>query len=180
MFILRKITGNGGELNFALGDSYSLILKDKNPKEFNEVLSVGGHSAFEDDLYGFITYGDCQHQMLFIKQFNYIMTDSGKTFKNITSYEKMLNKAKESAESDKHFDRIKRIHRQLEGEPLPPVNYYKETNLSEHFSKCVCQNLKKTLNIETVEEANKYSDEDLLKVNMFGLMALQKLRRLKP
>lgn len=94
MFILRKITGNGGELNFALGDSYSLILKDTNPKEFKEVLSLGGHSAFEDDLYGFITYGDCQHQMLFKKQFNYIMTENGKTFKNITSHDRILSKSK--------------------------------------------------------------------------------------
>lgn len=165
MFILRKITGNGGELNFALGDSYSLILKESNPKEFKEVLSVGGHDAFEDDLYGFITHGDCQHHMLFKNHFNYIMTDTGKTFTNVTHHEKMRARNAELAESEKHFQKGPTI-----------TTYAKGTKLSDHFSKLTCHALKRALNVETVEEANKYSDEELLKTRGFGEIALLKLR----
>lgn len=32
MFALRKISSNGGEINFDLGDYYSLITKEKNLK----------------------------------------------------------------------------------------------------------------------------------------------------
>ena len=37
MFILRKISGSGVEMNFNLGDSYTLITKEHNEKEFNEM-----------------------------------------------------------------------------------------------------------------------------------------------
>jgi hypothetical protein len=172
MFILRKITGNGGELNFALGDSYSLTLKDANPKEFKEILSVGGHDAFEDDLYGFITYGDRKHQMLFKKQFNYIMTDTGKTFTNVTHHEKIRARNAESAESEKHFESVQKLHEEI-------VEKKTETKLSDHFTKSICHVLKSKLDVDTVEQAALYSDDELLKVNGFGRIALRNLRRIR-
>lgn len=36
MFALRKITGNGSELNFDLGDYYVLITKERSPEEFED------------------------------------------------------------------------------------------------------------------------------------------------
>ncbi len=36
MFALRKITGNGSELNFDLGDYYVLITKDVLTEEFED------------------------------------------------------------------------------------------------------------------------------------------------
>lgn len=173
MFILRKITGNGGELNFALGDSYSLILKESNPKEFKEVLYVNGHKAFVDDIYGFIGYGDSKFHMLFINHLNYIMTENGKTFKNITSHEKTRAYNRELADSEKHFDNIKKLHDEIDGKP--PT----ETKLSDHFTNSICHALKHKLNIETVEEAALYSDEELLKVNGFGRIALRNLRKIR-
>ena len=37
MFVLRKIFGNGVENNYALGDSYQLILKETNSLEFDSL-----------------------------------------------------------------------------------------------------------------------------------------------
>lgn len=127
MFILRKITGNGGELNFALGDSYSLILKDKNPKEFKEVLYVNGHNAFLDDIYGFIGYGDSKFHMLFISHFNYIMTENGKTFKNVTSHEKTCAYNRELADGEKHFENVQKLHEEIDGNPSPTENIDNES-----------------------------------------------------
>ena len=36
MFALRKISSNGGEINFDLGDNYSLITKERSPEEFED------------------------------------------------------------------------------------------------------------------------------------------------
>lgn len=158
MFILRKINRNGLEENFALGDSYSLILKDTNPKHFEDVLPINGHDRFKDEIYGFIAY-DVKYLMLFTEDHNYIMTENGKTFKNITNPYR--------AEKSKRFNSAK------------PEDVTNRTNLSEYFTTSICKALKNSLNIDTVEQANQYSDEDLLKVPMFGLIALRKLRKLK-
>lgn len=153
MFILRKITGNGVEENFALGDSYSLILKDTNPNHFNEVLEINGHDRFKGEIYGFIAY-ELRYLMLFTDDYNYIMTESGKTFKNITNPYRAEKSNKEEIDGN-------------------------HTKLSDHFSKLMSQQLKSSLNTETVEEANKLTDDELLMVPGFGKIALQRLRRLK-
>lgn len=36
MFALRKITKDGLEMNFSLGDYYSLITKERSPEEFED------------------------------------------------------------------------------------------------------------------------------------------------
>lgn len=171
--------------------------------------------------------------MLFNSDFNYIMTDTGKTFTNVTHHDKMRARNAELAESEKHFDKVQKLHEEIAGKPYPPnvliwdgdsdkankvfgerygkdwaylsgnkegdivvngniikigdeiskgpglLTEKSETKLSDHFSKLMSQQLKRSLNIETVEEANKFSDEELLKVPGFGLITLQKLRRLK-
>nr|DAH01352.1 MAG TPA: hypothetical protein [Crassvirales sp.] len=51
MFALRKITSDGLEMNFNLGDSYTLVTKDRSPKEFEDKMK--DHS-FYDKTYAFI------------------------------------------------------------------------------------------------------------------------------
>ena len=51
MFALRKITGNGSELNFDLGDYYSLITKERSPEEFEDKMK--DHPNY-DEAYAFI------------------------------------------------------------------------------------------------------------------------------
>lgn len=50
--------------------------------------------------------------------------------------------------------------------------------LSDHFTPSIVNVLKWGLNVETVEDANRYTDEALLKLRGFGLKALHKLRSL--
>lgn len=51
--------------------------------------------------------------------------------------------------------------------------------LYDHFPKGITNQLKSSLNVDTVEDANRYTDEALLKIPGFGKMALQKLRNLQ-
>lgn len=85
MFILRKITGDGKPINFELGNSYTVLLKETHQKEFEDYLNAGKYGeAYGEEIYGFvISNGDTK--CLFRKQQNYIMTDSGQTFENLTS-----------------------------------------------------------------------------------------------
>lgn len=83
MFILRKITQNGLEWNLCLGESYSVITEERNPVQFKE--TVGAVDYSEPEVYGFVFNDDNGQPIpLYRKQKNYIMTDSGKTFSNIS------------------------------------------------------------------------------------------------
>ena len=83
MFILRRITGDGVELNSEIGNSYTLITKEKNPEVFAD---------FDDpnpDTYGliFCDYSKNGLQVVLrlnVKQINLIMTGSGQVFENIS------------------------------------------------------------------------------------------------
>ena len=55
MFALRKISSNGSEINFDLGDYYSLITKERSPEEFEEGVK---NYPFYDDTYAFISGKD--------------------------------------------------------------------------------------------------------------------------
>lgn len=46
MFALRKITGNGSELNFDLGDYYVLITKERSPEEFEDKMK--DHPSYDE------------------------------------------------------------------------------------------------------------------------------------
>lgn len=81
MFTLRKVTGGGVEMNFYLGKSYTLITKERNPKEFEEMRQ---HLKYDEgETYGFISGDDGQILGLFPKQQNYVMVN-GKTVANVT------------------------------------------------------------------------------------------------
>jgi len=87
MFILRKITGkrlNGGfQHNFNLGENYTVVTKEKNPEEFQE--AINNKSIVDDPIiYGFIIGKDCEIHQLSAQQESYIMTETGKTFDNLT------------------------------------------------------------------------------------------------
>lgn len=81
MFILRRIPKAGGQLNWLLGDSYGLTLKDKQPEQFEQMLES---SKPCHDVYGFISYAGGKIIWLYPNQRNYIMTANGKTFANIS------------------------------------------------------------------------------------------------
>lgn len=80
MFTLRKISGDGVEMNFYIGKSYTLILEERNPKEFEDLRQ---HLKYEPgETFGFISGDDGQVLALFPKQLNYVMV-GGKTVDNI-------------------------------------------------------------------------------------------------
>lgn len=81
MFTLRKITGDGVELNFFLGKSYTLVTQDRNPEEFEKTRKHLGYDV--DETYGFISDEDGHTFGLFPKQQNYIMI-KGQTVAHIT------------------------------------------------------------------------------------------------
>jgi hypothetical protein len=87
MFILRKVTGDGHEINENLGDSYNITYKELHPKDFEGAESI--YKDFDDlfpgELYACITcFNGSKVIPLWKKQGNYIMTESGKTFANVS------------------------------------------------------------------------------------------------
>ena len=85
MFVLRKIFGNGVENNFILGKSYQLILADYNSLEFESAARVEFGDEFNDECYGFVIGDDITRPYpLWKVQKNYIMSDNGNTFANLT------------------------------------------------------------------------------------------------
>lgn len=90
MFILRKITANGLQMNTAIGSNYNVVFREENPHEFDRIISSG----WEDDskIYGFVE--NFEHQIpLYVNHQNYIMSDSGKTFSNLTHRNYEVDKA---------------------------------------------------------------------------------------
>jgi len=83
MFILRKVSGNGVEMNFSLGENYTHITKESNPEEFKQMVKSGG--VIDDPIiYGYIAYDGGKVLGLSSNQSNYIMTESGITFSNVS------------------------------------------------------------------------------------------------
>ena len=80
MFALRKITGNGSELNFDLGDYYVLITKERSPEEFEDKMK--DHPSY-DEAYAFIYWKD-EILPLYKNQKNYIVSENGTTYSNLT------------------------------------------------------------------------------------------------
>lgn len=81
MFTLRKITGDGVELNFFLGKSYTLVTQDRNPKEFEEMRERLKYEVGET--YGFISGDDGNVLALFPKQSSFVMVH-GRTVDNLS------------------------------------------------------------------------------------------------
>lgn len=78
MFALRKISSNGGEINFDLGDYYSLITKEHSPEEFEDKMK--DHPNY-DEAYALFTekmeyyhYIEDNKTILFLKMGQLIVT----------------------------------------------------------------------------------------------------------
>lgn len=80
MFALRKISSEGIELNFDLGDQYSLVTKERSPEKFEEAIK---DHPFIGDIYAFITWKD-EILPLYKNQKNYIVSENGTTYSNLT------------------------------------------------------------------------------------------------
>ena len=94
MFILRRISGKGIEINQSIGVSYTYVGKDLNYEDFSKAFESYFGFAHRADLdeesnsdtkqcYAFIL-GDLIDQPLYKDQKNFIMTECGRTFENLT------------------------------------------------------------------------------------------------
>ena len=83
MFTLRKITTDGFEMNFVIGKNYGIEYREKNQEEFNKRCSdyIDAHG---EEVYGMICDENSEFHCLFKKQQNYIMTENGKTYANVS------------------------------------------------------------------------------------------------
>lgn len=94
MFTLRRISGEGIEMNQIIGDNYTYIDREINYDEFcknfqytfgrNHVADLDETS--DDDTkkcYAFVCTSNLI-QPLYKNQSNYIMTENGKTFANVS------------------------------------------------------------------------------------------------
>ena len=86
MFILRTFNERHIEQNEELGDNYSFIEKEGNKKEFIELLnSFVMDEEQKEKVYAFILYNDGAGTLpLYVGHLYFIMTESGKTFANIS------------------------------------------------------------------------------------------------
>jgi hypothetical protein len=96
MFALRKVFKDHTQINLNLGNEYSLVERDSNYDKFSETFLIefaSGHVAdldeetteFTINCYAFVIgEGGKTIHPLYKNQFNYIMTESGKTFSNLT------------------------------------------------------------------------------------------------
>lgn len=85
MFVLRKITEEKLQSNTSLGESYTLIRKDDNPKEFKEMSLNVWNEAEPKNTFAFVLDVNGKPYGLFKNQFNYIMASNGQTFSYIKS-----------------------------------------------------------------------------------------------
>jgi len=87
------MSGQGVEINQFIGKSYSYIHRDFNPKEFRETFKLVFEKDHVADLdpasdtdtkmcYAFVCHGEIQP--LYKNQSNYIMSESGATFANLS------------------------------------------------------------------------------------------------
>ena len=85
MFILRRISGRGVQMNLNLGSSYTYVGKLENPEEFERTLKEVFDNLNEEIIYAFVSDEDGRHiHPLYKGQKAYIMTESGKTFDNVS------------------------------------------------------------------------------------------------
>lgn len=88
MFILRRISSDGVQINVVLGRRYTLVTKSANPKDFDRTFELmwKGESKQSDiykEIYAFVSDDNDGIHSLYINQDNYIMTGGGTTFDNI-------------------------------------------------------------------------------------------------
>lgn len=95
-FILRKVLNDNTYTNSVLGNQYQVIERETNYDEFSKAFKNNFdkfHVAdldptsdnFTQNCYAFLVIeGGSKLIPLYKKQWNYIMTESGKTFENLT------------------------------------------------------------------------------------------------
>lgn len=95
-FILRKVLNDNTQTNIVLGDQYQLIERDSNYDQFAEAFEKNFekmHVAdldptsdnFTENCYAFLIINEGSKFIpLYKRQWNYIMTDSDKTFANLS------------------------------------------------------------------------------------------------
>jgi hypothetical protein len=94
MYTLRRISTEGVEMNFNLGNQYTLFTKEKSLESFNKCVGeIFTESAHQDSLkqaedleiYAFIAAENgAENYPLYANQRSYIMTAQGQTFDNIS------------------------------------------------------------------------------------------------
>ena len=87
MFILRRVTSENIEINWCLGKSYILVLKERNDGEFCKIAKRMKWDPASDGVYGFVTCdSDADIIPLHEKSLYFIMASDGKTVANISMY----------------------------------------------------------------------------------------------
>lgn len=90
MYTLRRISGEGVEMNFLLGQSYTVVSRDSAHYRFKEDFKRFFNSEWKDDepddnVYAFVgNEGGTTIYPLYEGQRAYIMIESGATFSNLT------------------------------------------------------------------------------------------------
>jgi len=90
MYTLRSITSEGSENNLALGSHYSYISRTQSAEAFKRVYQQAYDSKElcdkdpNPDCIGMIQSELINFVFLWKSEQNYIMTESGKTFSNLT------------------------------------------------------------------------------------------------
>lgn len=86
MFVLRKITTDNLEVNVNLGDLYTFTDSEKNNAHFVDMCNIyfGAVDMHENNCYAFITDEVGEFHPLYKTQKNYIMTNKGDTFANVS------------------------------------------------------------------------------------------------
>lgn len=85
MFILRQIFKDGTPSNRCIGDNYTVIHREGNKEKFNESLGLVKSHPDQEKIYAFLEYGNGVELWPLYEYFSYyIMTESGKTFDNIS------------------------------------------------------------------------------------------------
>lgn len=82
MFALRKITNDGVEINFVLGKSYTLVMAETAPKEFARIKDK--EKIFPEEVYGIVSGNNGECIPLYKDQLNFIVSENGITYENLT------------------------------------------------------------------------------------------------
>lgn len=86
MYTLRVIYGDGTEVNIALGQHYTVVKKEISQEMFDKTIPfANAQTVVQEDTYAFITSeGGRSIHALHPGAHYFVMTDSGKTFSNLT------------------------------------------------------------------------------------------------
>jgi len=89
MFILRRVTSEGNEVNTVLGSTYNKFDKEMNSDEFNKTFDIYYPDGYPDweEIYAFLVHEKGSQLIpLFRKSNYYVMMSDGKTFDNVSYY----------------------------------------------------------------------------------------------